>query len=123
MQYVPAVEQGKESKGIERLHLITVNVQVQVAHHFVLKKMDNKGTRRDEITGENLFGRARTANNVTPFQDEDIHARTGEVGGAHQSIVSSANDDSVEETLDSFGLAAPGQKDKKRVRNRGTKEP
>jgi len=70
-------------------------LETQIMHDLRQEEANDVGSRRNTITGPQLFRDGTTAENVPSFQQADRFAGLGEIGGGNESIVATSDDDAI----------------------------
>jgi hypothetical protein len=69
--------------------------EIELANDFGAEERDYVGTFGEEEAGDDFFGDSGAAEYVAAFEDENLFAGFGKVGGINQAVVAAANDDCV----------------------------
>ena len=100
---VVAVEEDRRAvrdrrvRGVERDRLVAVLAQAQVRDDLRLEHRDDVRRARNAVAGPQLLGDARAAEHVAALEHADVEARTGEIGGRREPVVTASDDDGIDD--------------------------
>ena len=82
-------------RAVQRDDFEIVLRQLEIADHFRSQQADDVGAYGIFKPRIDLLGHSGAAEHMAPFQDEDFFTGFGEIGGAGQAVVATADDDCV----------------------------
>ena len=91
-QHAAAVGKGGEAGRVRRVHVEAVGAELEVVDYPVLQQVADVGAGGEPVSREKLLGDAGPAEQVAPFEKQDVEAGAGEVAGGDQAVVPAPED-------------------------------